>query len=249
MTAVLGGILLYIYAAFAFIFVSDTFFDDMVHAGLLNRKGDSICMSMAHCFLSTVNYGLRGGGGIGEFLPTQTAVAANRQGFYFRSAFDLSFFLLIVTILLNIIFGIIIDTFAQLRDEKKAREDDANFKCFMCDLDASVFDREMEDGFLIHQRVEHHIWNYLFFIIHLRQLEPSDMDGNQSHVSEAFDEGDISWFPAGRSLFLERCAERLKLRKMAEAGGEEITSNSIIDSVEAQMERIEEKVRDITKKF
>lgn len=70
MTALLGVIMLYIYSAFAFIFVSDTFYDDMIHAGLLNRKGDSICQSMLHCFLSTVNYGLRGGGGIGEFLPT-----------------------------------------------------------------------------------------------------------------------------------------------------------------------------------
>jgi hypothetical protein len=112
MTAMLGAILLYIYAAFAFVFISDTYYDDNIYSGLLNRKGDSICMSMAHCYLSTINYGLRGGGGIGEFLPTQTAVEANMQGFYFRSFFDLSFFLLIITILLNIIFGIIIDTFA-----------------------------------------------------------------------------------------------------------------------------------------
>lgn len=116
MTAMLGIIIIYIYSAIAFIFLFDTFYDDQVHAGLLNRKGDSICQSMMHCFLSTINYGLRGGGGIGEFLPTQTAVKENEQGFYFRSIYDLTFFLLVITILLNIIFGIIIDTFAQLRD-------------------------------------------------------------------------------------------------------------------------------------
>ena len=135
MTALLGFILLYIYSAFAFVFVSDTFYDDMVHAGLLNRKGDSICMSMMHCFLSTINYGLRGGGGIGEFLPTQTSVEANAQGFYFRSAYDLSFFLLIVTILLNIIFGIIIDTFAQLRDENASRLRNEKTLCFICNIE------------------------------------------------------------------------------------------------------------------
>ena len=48
------------------------------------------------------------------------------------------------------------------------------------------------------------------------------MDGNQSFVMESFDDGDISWFPAGRSLMLERAAEREKKRRMAEAGGEEI---------------------------
>ena len=96
MTAMLGFIIIYIYSAVAFIFLFDTFYDDQVHAGLLNRKGDSICQSMMHCFLSTINYGLRGGGGIGEFLPTQTAAAENRQGFYFRSAYDLTFFLLVL---------------------------------------------------------------------------------------------------------------------------------------------------------
>jgi hypothetical protein len=112
MTAMLGMIIIYIYSAIGFIFVFDTFYDDFIHAGLLNSKGDSICQSMMHCFLSTVNYGVRGGGGIGEFLPTQTHDPTNAQGFFFRSIYDLSFFLLVITILLNIIFGIIIDTFA-----------------------------------------------------------------------------------------------------------------------------------------
>lgn len=43
MTALLGFIFIYIYSLFAFVFVSDTYYDDMVHAGLLNRKGDSVC--------------------------------------------------------------------------------------------------------------------------------------------------------------------------------------------------------------
>lgn len=77
MTAMLGIIIIYIYSALGFIFVFDTYYDDDINAGLLNRKGDSACMDMMHCFLSTVNYGLRGGGGIGEFLPTQTAAPEN----------------------------------------------------------------------------------------------------------------------------------------------------------------------------
>ena len=70
MTALLGLIFIYIYSAFGFIFVADTLYDDDINGGLLNRKGDSVCMSLMHCFLSTLNYGVRGGGGIGEFMPT-----------------------------------------------------------------------------------------------------------------------------------------------------------------------------------
>lgn len=70
MTAMLGVMIIYIYSAIAFIFVYDTYFDDNISGGLLNRMGDSICMNMMHSFLITVNYGVTGGGGIGENLPT-----------------------------------------------------------------------------------------------------------------------------------------------------------------------------------
>ena len=78
MTAMLGIILIYIYSAFAFLFIADTYYDDGIRAGLLNKAGDSICMSLLHCFLSTFNYGMRFGGGIGEFLPSETIQEFNR---------------------------------------------------------------------------------------------------------------------------------------------------------------------------
>ena len=62
-------ILVFIYAAIAFQFVADTYYDDNIHRGMLNKKGESVCMSLLHCFLSTINYGIRMGGGMGEFLP------------------------------------------------------------------------------------------------------------------------------------------------------------------------------------
>lgn len=45
------------------------------------------------------------------------------------------FFVIITFTLLNIIFGIIIDTFAELRDAKKKIDEDINNKCFICSLD------------------------------------------------------------------------------------------------------------------
>ena len=78
MTAMLGLILIYNYGVIAFMFIPDLFFDEGIDRGLLNKAGDSICMSLLHCFLSTFNYGLRAGGGIGEFLPAETAAEYNK---------------------------------------------------------------------------------------------------------------------------------------------------------------------------
>ena len=112
LTAMLGVIIIYIYGVIAYLFISDLYFDEGIHQGLINKAGDSICMSLLHCFLSTFNYGLRTGGGIGEFLPAETGASYNSIAFTVRFFFDLSFFLLVIIILLNVIFGIIIDTFA-----------------------------------------------------------------------------------------------------------------------------------------
>ena len=64
-----------------------------------------------------IHYGLRAGGGIGDALqppPFYTDLTYYSERFFF----DVSFFLMINIIWLNIIFGIIIDTFAELRDDK-----------------------------------------------------------------------------------------------------------------------------------
>ena len=41
----------------------------------------------------------------------------NRKFYYARLVFEITFFLIINVVLLNIIFGIIIDTFAELREK------------------------------------------------------------------------------------------------------------------------------------
>jgi hypothetical protein len=73
------------------------------------------------------------GGGVGDALTPQSY--EKKTEYYLRIVFDLSFFLIVVIILLNIIFGIIIDTFAELRDNKRQMDDDMKNKCFICNID------------------------------------------------------------------------------------------------------------------
>ena len=55
--------------------------------------------------------GLRSGGGIGDALLFAN-LREDQQDYYTRVVFDLVFFIVITIILLNVVFGIIIDTFA-----------------------------------------------------------------------------------------------------------------------------------------
>lgn len=49
--------------------------------------------------------------------------------------------------------GIIIDTFAELRDTKQKVEEDSKKRCFICGIEAYTFDRFVEGGFTAHTKV------------------------------------------------------------------------------------------------
>jgi Ion transport protein len=81
------------------------------------EKSNPVCNQLYTCFFYVFNYGLRNGGG---FAESMTPIDTENQ-FAARTLFDISFYILITVIFLNIIFGIIIDTFSQLRDEQYER--------------------------------------------------------------------------------------------------------------------------------
>ena len=50
-----------------------------------------------------------------------------------RFIYDLTFFLIVIVIIFqNLIFGVIIDTFADLRAEKNRKEEQLKNDCFIC---------------------------------------------------------------------------------------------------------------------
>ena len=69
---------------------------------------------------------------------------------------------------LNVVFGIIVDTFGELRDEKFQIEDDMASNCFICSIRSADFER-FGKGFQTHIRQDHNMWAYRFFMMHLRR--------------------------------------------------------------------------------
>lgn len=92
--------------------------------GLLFNKDSTqnlrVCHTLKSCYFTTLNWGLRLGGGIAE-LMTVADVESKSVNFYGKLLFDLGFFLLVNIISLNVIFGIIIDTFSELRTRHRER--------------------------------------------------------------------------------------------------------------------------------
>ena len=75
------------------------------------------------------NQGLRNGGGIGDVLRSPSI---EEPWYIIRVLYDMLFFFIVIVIVLNLIFGVIIDTFADLRAEKQQKEEILKNSCFIC---------------------------------------------------------------------------------------------------------------------
>lgn len=101
--------------------------------------------------------------------------------FVARVIYDLLFFFIVIIIVLNLIFGVIIDTFADLRSEKQQKELILKNTCFVCGLNRSAFDNKTV-SFEEHIKNEHNMWHYLYFIVLVKVKDPTEFTGPESYV-------------------------------------------------------------------
>ena len=71
---------------------------------------------------------------MGDYAVAQSYLTGNRENYYVRMVYDMIYWMTLNVIFMNIMFGIIIDTFAELRDQKNVLDDDMNNVCFICNL-------------------------------------------------------------------------------------------------------------------
>lgn len=133
-----------------------------------------------------------------------------------RVIYDLLFFFIVIIIVLNLIFGVIIDTFADLRSEKQQKELILKNTCFICGLNRSAFDNKTV-SFEEHIKSEHNMWHYLYFIVLVKVKDPTEFTGPESYVYAMVKAGILDWFPRLRAMSLaavDADGEQIELRSM-----------------------------------
>ncbi|KAM4046679.1 inositol 1,4,5-trisphosphate-gated calcium channel ITPR3 isoform 2-T2 [Anomaloglossus baeobatrachus] len=156
------------------------------------------CDTLLMCILTVLNHGLRNGGGVGDILRKPSK---EESLFPARVIYDLLFFFIVIIIVLNLIFGVIIDTFADLRSEKQKKEEVLKTTCFICGLERDKFDNKTV-SFEEHIKEEHNIWNYLYFIVLVRVKNKTDYTGPESYVAQMIKSKNLDWFPRMRAMSL-----------------------------------------------
>jgi len=184
-TALALYFLIFIYTMFGFYFLAPLWMGD--------------CSTLFSCYVSTLDNGLFNGGGIANFIAR---VPQWHPLWIPQLVYDMTFYVVIVVLGLNIVFGIVIDTFGSLREEYGAKIEDMTSVCFICNIESDVFDKYGE-GWEAHVKGAHNMWNYLFFMIYISEKDPSDRNGVEDYVGDCIDQAKIEFFPTRRSLSLQ----------------------------------------------
>ena len=164
-----------------------------------SATADTFCQTLFGCYKVALGYGLRENGGAGDIF---SANIGNR--FYL----DMSYYFVINITMLNLVAGVIITTFGELREKKLTKDQDTVGLCFICGIEKQTFDRASDEpnGFLTHIKIDHNMWNYLYFIFLLREQDKDDDDGLELYVRRAIEADEITWFPLNKAIRLDRAA-------------------------------------------
>ena len=168
----------------------------------------TMCRSMVSCYAMFLVNGLLSGGGIGEFISGSlgNAPALSGKKTLGRYFFDLAFFVVVTIGLLNLIFGIIIDTFSSLREKANEEHTLRQNKCTICGLTRQDFERREPGGWQRHYKQEHNIWSYYAYLVHLQTKPATEFTGLEDFVAAKVAQSTLAWLPRHKALALEKNA-------------------------------------------
>ncbi|XP_040201538.1 inositol 1,4,5-trisphosphate receptor type 2 isoform X3 [Rana temporaria] len=201
-------------------------------------NSERACDTLLMCIVTVLNQGLRNGGGVGDVLRKPSK---DEPLFAARVVYDLLFYFIVIIIVLNLIFGVIIDTFADLRSEKQKKEEILKTTCFICALERDKFDNKTV-SFEEHILSEHCMWHYLYFIVLIKVKDPTEYTGPESFVAKMITEKNLDWFPRMRAMSLvssEGENEQNEIRNLQEKLE---TTMSLVKQLSGQLSELKEQM-------
>lgn len=202
------------------------------------------CDTLLMCIVTVLNHGLRNGGGVGDVLRKPSK---NEPLFPARVVYDLLFYFIVIIIVLNLIFGVIIDTFADLRSEKQKKEEILKTTCFICGLERDKFDNKTV-SFEEHIKLEHNIWNYLYFIVLVREKNHTDYTGPESYVAHMIKNNNLDWFPRMQAMSLvvtDGDGEQNEMRMLQD---KLVSTMKVVTTLTAQLNELKEQMTEQRKR-
>ena len=151
--------------------------------------GPDECVTYSECFLDMLNSGIRGGSGMGFGIKK-----LGQEGYLIELFLEWVLFFVVMLVLLNIISGVIVDTFQELR-EKSVEENETKLNiCYICSLHRILFEKRGID-FEYHKDHEHNIMNYFNYIYKIEMTDESELNSLDYQVRQSIKNKRTDFFP------------------------------------------------------
>jgi hypothetical protein len=190
---------LYLFATIGFQY----FNDDLTTLG-----GQDTCSSMLTCYFYIFSVGWRSND-IGMAMSEPDYQEAS--SYAWRVLYDVAFYVIVGVLLNNIVTGIILDTFASLRENASERLDQLKNECFITGIHREAFIKAgldfERDCSTTNDRTSNYIWNYVFFMYYLEHKDKDQFNGGESFVYQMIHEKrSFKWIPSGTSWRFQNIA-------------------------------------------
>jgi AraC-like DNA-binding protein len=154
-----------------------------------NNHIENECGTLLYCFATHLDYGLRFDGGIADRMK-KSSYNSERSYYIYRFFYEELYFIALVMLMLNMIFGIIFEAFSELRNKEQAIEKDKKEICFICGMDKESCKKKGEklDEHLEHV---HNIWTYVEYIMGLRFVDLQETNAINSYVIESIEKKEL----------------------------------------------------------
>ena len=158
--------------------------------------GEDSCKSYSECFFDMLNSGVRGGSGMGFGIKK-----INQPGFYSEFILEMFIFILVMLVLMNMITGIIVDSFQKLREKKNEENEIKENTCYICSLHREKFEKR-GIKFENHTEQEHNVINYFNYIYKVKMTDESDLNSLDYQVMQSIKNKRTDFFPINLCLSL-----------------------------------------------
>ena len=237
-TLLLTLCVLYVYSAISF-----TQFRNNYSQNIPNS-----CDTIYDCLITITDQWYKNGD-LGAFLSNQVPAIQENSTFHVswgRFFFDLVFFIVVPTLLVNIVSGIIIDNFGERRSKRDQLTEFQRSRCFICGkLDNDILD------FRHHTKYVHNCWDYVYYIGFLKNTKIEQLkDYTDIYVKGMIENNNTEWFPcyydqsndSFAALNIERISSRFdQLQENVKNGNQELE--------EKLKQELEEKLGKLETKF
>ena len=198
---------------YIFFFILIYFYSLLIYYRYYDLMPEFTCNSPLICMMFIYSNTFTSGGNLGNFIDTKEE-SINYSGDMERYALDISYTIIMVSIVWQMVSGIIIDSFDGLRGEREDLEEDMDTICFICGLERETIEKYYigKEGFEKHLQ-DHNVNNYFFYIFYLEDKDPNEYSGLESYVKKDLDKESTRWFPIGRSLKIEEWENKQKSLK------------------------------------